>query len=59
MRETTVLAEESVRLPDESTGSGLFVEAARKDSNATLTGAHDVQALQTSEGRKHCENSTF
>ena len=45
MEEITVFAEESARLVDESTGSGLLVKAARKDFNATLTGAHDVQAL--------------
>ena len=47
MEEITVFAEESARLVDESTGLGVLVEAAQIDFNATLTGAHDVQALQT------------
>ena len=47
---TRVFAEESARLVDESTGLGLLVEAARMGFNATLTGAHDVQALQTRLG---------
>ena len=42
-----MFAEESARLVDESTGLGVLVEAAQIDFNATLTGAHDVQALQT------------
>ena len=47
MEKTTVLAEESARLADEPTESGLLAEAAREDFNATLASAHDVQALQT------------
>ena len=39
---TRVFAEESARLVDEPTGLGVLVEAARMDSNATLTGSHDV-----------------
>ena len=50
MEETTVFAEESARLDDESTGLGVLVEAARMDSNATLTGSHDMQTLQTRLG---------
>ena len=54
-----MFAEESARLVDEPTGLGVFVEAARMDSNATLTGSHDVQTLQTrldamDEGQDRC-----
>ena len=59
MEEFTVIAEESERLVDESAGLGVLVDAARMDSNATLTGAHDVQTLQTrlvavEEGQDRC-----
>ena len=50
MEEIKVFAKESARLVDESTGVGLLVEAARMDFNATLTGAHDAQTLQTRLG---------
>ena len=50
MEEVTVFVEESARLDNESTGLGVLVEAARMDSNATLTGAHNVQTLQTRLG---------
>ena len=50
MEKITVLAEESARLADEPTESGLLAEAAREDFNATLTGAHDVQTLKTRVG---------
>ena len=59
MEEFTVSAEESERPVGESTGLGVLVEAARMDSNATLTGAHDVQTLQMrlgtmEEGQDRC-----
>ena len=50
MEEITVFVEESARLADEPTESGLLAEAAREDFNATLASAHDVQALQTRLG---------
>ena len=50
MEETTVFAEESARLDDESTGLGVLVEAARMNFNETLTGSHDIQTLQTRLG---------
>ena len=50
MEEVTVFVEESARLVNESTGLGVLMEAARMGSNATLTGAHNVQTLQTRLG---------